>query len=212
MSAAELVDVEKHYGDVRALAGVNVVLERGTLTHVSGPNGAGKSTLLRVIAGLTRPTRGRVQVNGADLFRSAHAASRGGVGFLGAESGLYGELTLDENLRFCARVHGAPAARVEAAVERLELGPIRTRRVARLSLGFRRRAGLARLLVTAPSLWLLDEPWNGLDPHAAALLGDLLRGQREVGNTALVAAHVLGEPADLFDRGLQLKQGRVEAA
>ena len=177
-----------------------------------GPNGAGKSTLLRVVAALTRPTRGEVRVHGQDLFRSAHASSRGAVGYLGSESGLYGELTLDENLRFCARVHGADAARVETAIERLELAPIRARRVSNLSLGFRRRAGLARLLVCAPTLWLLDEPWNGLDTHAASLLADVLREQRAAGHGALVAAHVLGPHTELFDRTLALERGRVEAA
>ena len=212
MNAVELAGVDKDYGEVRALCGVNAVLDAGTLTHVSGPNGAGKSTLLRVVAGLTRPSRGRVTVNGVDLFRSKHAASRGAVGYLGPESGLYGELTLDENLRFCARVHGAPVARIEAAVERLELAAIRSRPVSKLSLGFRRRAGLARLLVCMPALWLLDEPWNGLDAHAASLLAEVLSEQRAAGRSALVAAHVLGEQAGLFDRALALRKGRVEQA
>ncbi len=212
VSAVELFSVDKDYGEVRALSGVNAVLEAGTLTHVSGPNGAGKSTLLRVIAGLTRPSRGRVVVHGIDLFRSRYAPSRGAVGYLGPESGLYGELTLDENLRFCARVHGAPPARIEAAVERLGLAAIRSRPVSKLSLGFRRRAGLARLLVCTPALWLLDEPWNGLDAHAASLLAEMLSEQRAAGRSALVAAHVLGEQAGLFDRALALRKGRVEQA
>jgi heme ABC exporter ATP-binding subunit CcmA len=212
VNGVELVGVDKDYGEVRALSGVNAVLEPGTLTHVSGPNGAGKSTLLRVIAGLTRPSRGRVVVYGMNLFRSTHAASRGAVGYLGPGSGLYGELTLDQNLRFCARVHGAPPARIEAAVERLELKAIRSRPVSKLSLGFRRRAGLARLLVCTPALWLLDEPWNGLDAQAASLLAEMLGEQREAGHSALVAAPVLGEQAALFDRALALREGRVEKA
>jgi heme ABC exporter ATP-binding subunit CcmA len=205
----ELVDVDKDYGDVRALAGVSTRIEGAKLVHVAGPNGAGKSTLLRVVAGLTRPTRGQVRVDGADLFRSAHAARRGSVGYLGAEPGLYGELSVEENLRFFARVHDARAG-IELAIERLELGPVRVRPVATLSLGFRRRAGLARLLVQAPALWLLDEPWNGLDAHAASLLAGLLSEQRAAGRGALIAAHLPGEHANLFDVSLALDAGRLD--
>ena len=210
MSVIEIEAVEKRFGRVRALAGVSLHLQQGSLNLVSGPNGAGKSTLLRVIAALTRPTRGAVRVLDHDLFSSAGAPCRRRIGYPGPDAGLYGELTLDENLRFCARVHGAPAARVEAAVERLELAAIRSRPVSKLSLGFRRRAGLARLLVCMPALWLLDEPWNGLDAHAASLLAGVLSEQREAGHSVLVAAHVLGEHAALFDRTLALCEGRVE--
>ncbi len=212
MKVVELVDVAKHYGAVRALDQVSASFEGGTLTHVSGPNGAGKSTLLRVIAGLTRPTRGRVNVLDVDLFRSLHARERGRVGYLGPEAGLYGELTLDENLRFCARLHGSSESCIDAVIQRLELGEVRARPVSTLSLGFRRRAGLARLLVTDPELWLLDEPWNGLDADASAALAAELRAHREAGRTALVAAHVVGEHAGLFDRGVALRSGRLERA
>lgn len=212
LSAVELAGVDKNYGGVRALVQIGVSFEPGTLTRITGPNGAGKSTLLRVVAGLTRPTRGQVEVAGLDLFRSKHARARGAVGYLGNDSGLYGELSVDENLAFCARLQGVPAERLEAAIARLELGAVRDRPLARLSLGFRRRAGLARLLVCQPALWLLDEPWNGLDAQASSVLADVLREQREAGHTALVAAHAAGEHAGLFDRALELRQGRAESA
>ncbi len=212
MSAVELDAVDKNYGSVRALVGVGLSIEAGTLTRVTGPNGAGKSTLLRVVAGLTRPTRGRVTVEGSDLFRSANAGARAGVGYLGADAGLYGELSLDENLAFCARLQGVSSARVEGAIDRLDLGAVRTRPLGGLSLGFRRRAGLARLLACAPALWLLDEPWNGLDAHASRLLAEALREQRSAGGTAIVAAHAAGEHAELFDRGIELRQGQLSTA
>jgi len=212
VKVVELVDVAKHYGAVRALDGVSASFESGTLTHVAGPNGAGKSTLLRVIAGLTRQTRGRVNVLDVDLFRSLHARERGRVGYLGPEAGLYGELTLTENLRFCARLHGVSESRIDAVLQRLDLGQVRARPVSTLSLGFRRRAGLSRLLVTDCELWLLDEPWNGLDADASASLAGELRAHRESGRTALVAAHVVGDYAALFDRGVVLHGGRLADA
>jgi len=179
--------------------------------RVIGPNGAGKSTLLRVLAGRTRPTRGNVRVLGMDPFRSADAAGRGRVGYLGANPGLYDALTLEENLRFCARLHGEDPGRPARVIAELSLGDIAARTVGTLSLGYRRRCGLARLLVSNHELWLLDEPWNGLDSDAGAQLAEVLRAHRGAGGTALVAAHSAGDQDDVFDSILALRDGGLAA-
>jgi Cu-processing system ATP-binding protein len=102
----EVTNLEKHYDNVAALRGISLEISPGTSVLVSGSNGAGKSTLLRILAGLTRPTRGRVAIHGNDPFGKHAVSYRGRVGFVGQELALYGDLTIEENLRFCARIHG----------------------------------------------------------------------------------------------------------
>jgi heme ABC exporter ATP-binding subunit CcmA len=209
VSAAELEAVEKHFGRVRALVGISTSISRGSLVLVSGPNGAGKSTLLRVLSGLMRPTRGSVSILGADLYRPGGSASRGRIGYLGGDAGLYGELTLRENLDFCARLHGIPDPRVDDVVARLGLEGFSGRRLAALSLGYRRRTGLARVLLGEPELLLLDEPWNGLDAEARESLTRILRERQRDGLTTLAATHEVGGQQDLFDAEIRMRDGRL---
>ena len=192
--------------------GIDICFAAGTTTHIAGPNGAGKSTLLRVIAGLTRPTRGRARVFETDLFRSSGAAQRGRVGYLGPADGLYGELSVRENLEFFARLHGTDSAAIARALDANGLGDHALRPVRALSLGYRRRTGLARVQLADPELWLLDEPWNGLDAEAAESLACALRAHRERGRTALIAAHQVAEHASLFDDSATLRAGRLVAS
>ncbi len=211
MKAVECSGLEKRYGRVRALAGVALAVPRGALLLVAGPNGAGKTTLLRILAGLTRPTRGELRLFGEDALGSGRAALRGRVAYVGQESALYGELAVEENLAFAARLCGAPPARVAALLDELDLAAVARRRVRELSLGYRRRAGLARALLAQPDLLLLDEPWNGLDTDAAARLTRRLEQSRAAGATALVAAHDPGERARVFDGEVRLFAGQLAA-
>jgi len=212
LSAVELRDVGKDYGPVRALDSVSLTLERGALVWLAGANGAGKSTLLRVLGSLTRPTRGRVTLLGVDPFAGRGAAVRGRIGFLGQDASLYGELSIAENLRFCARLRGADEPELQRVAAELELGPVLEQRVRTLSQGYRRRAGLARALLGAPELLLLDEPWNGLDAESAERLTRLLTRLRDGAVTVIVAAHAASGPLPRFDRTLQLDGGRISAA
>ena len=209
MSAIELLALEKRFASLRALAGISTTIASGSSVLVRGPNGAGKSTLLRVLAGLVRPTRGSVRVLGADPFGAAGAETRGRVGYLGSEPGLYGELSIDENLSYIARLHGLARDRVDRIVARLCLEEVRARRVRALSSGYRQRAGLARALLPDPELLLLDEPWNALDSEAAALLAAELTALREAGRTLLIAAHTAQAREIDFDRVLVLEAGRL---
>ncbi len=208
MNALEVADLEKRYGRGRAHAGVRFGIPAGTLTLVAGPNGAGKSTLLRILAGQTRPTAGAVRVFGEDAFGPRRAALRGRVGHLGPASGLYGELSVAENLAFTARLHGLGAERVHEVVSDLGLEAMAGRRLQTLSLGFRRRAALARVLLPRPEVLLLDEPWNGLDADASERLAKRLRGVRDAGGTVVVAAHAPAESRGAFDLVLRLEAGR----
>ncbi len=211
LSAVELRGVGKDYGPVRALHEISLALDAGLLVWLAGANGAGKSTLLRVLGSLTRPTRGSVSLFGVDPFRAACAAVRGRVGFLGQEASLYGELSVAENLHFCARLRGVAEPELEPIAAELELGPVLHQRVRTLSQGYRRRAGLARALLGSPSLLLLDEPWNGLDAAAGERLTRLLVRKRDGGAVVLVAAHEASGPLPRFDRTLRLEGGSLSA-
>ncbi len=209
MSAIEISLLEKRFGRVRALDRVSATIPEGSITLLSGPNGAGKSTLLRVLACLTRPTRGTVRVLGVNPFSRDGVVHRGRLGYLGQEAALYGELTVQENLEFCANLYGVDPQRIRALIQDMELEPVARQRVRTLSLGYRRRVGLARARLTDPPLLLLDEPWNGLDAEASQRLTDLLQRHREAGRTALVAAHSPATTAGLFDAVLRLEAGRL---
>src|SRR5262249_44046865 len=150
-----------------------------------------------------------VRVLGRDPFSSRDAAVRARLGFLGQDAGLYGELTVAENLRFASRLRGADERDLERVAELLDLGPVLDRRARTLSQGFRRRAGRARALLGEPAVLLLDEPWNGLDARSAERLTRLLEELRSRGVAALVASHAAGIALPKFDRELALERGRL---
>ncbi len=209
MNVIETSQLEKRFGTVRALDRVSTTLPEGSTTLLRGPNGAGKTTLLRVLAALTRPTGGGVQVLGVNPFGADASAQRSRLGYLGQETALYGELTLQENLEFYAKLHGVDPERIEFLIHELELEGVAGQRVRTLSLGYRRRAGLARVRLTDPSLVLLDEPWNGLDAEASQQLTHWLEQHRKAGHSALVAAHSPGGASGLFDAEIRLERGRL---
>jgi heme exporter protein A len=201
--ALELEGLERRYGDRVALRGVGVRLEAGRTLVVLGANGAGKTTLLRVLAGLLRPHGGRARVLGIELpgerFRLPAQ-----VGYLGHDPLLYRDLSGRENLRYHARLHSRPESRVEevlAAVgmERRADEPLRD-----LSRGMVQRVAVARAVLHAPRLLLLDEPWAHLDPAAAEHLAPLI-GRT---HTRVLVTHDVERGLAEADVVLGLKDGR----
>lgn len=212
----ELSGLTVVYGRTRALDSVTLTLHDG-VTGLFGPNGAGKSTLLRVLAGLLRPTAGRVTYDGAELS-ATDESFRARVGYAGHAPGLYGRLTVRENLELFARLHGAPAANVDDVLARLGLEGLAATRVHELSAGFTRRAAVARALVHEPDLLLLDEPYANLDDDAAELLSETVVAWRQPGRCAVIATHGAKRVKAFADASLILKRGtpvsyrrRVEA-
>ena len=178
-TAIELAGVGRAYGDRAALAGVTLSLPAGQTLVVFGPNGAGKSTLLRVLATLLRPTAGAATVLGCTLPGEAWKV-RGRVGLLGHEPLLYRELSARENLRYHARLHRVPAARVQELLEAVGLARRADEPISTYSRGMVQRAALARAVLHEPELLLLDEPRANLDPAAAQALEPLLAGRTRV--------------------------------
>jgi heme exporter protein A len=191
VAAIELIDVARSYGERAVLRGVSVSAVAGSTLLVLGANGAGKTTLLRIVAGLLRPHRGAVHVDGS-------------VGFLGHESLLYRDLSAAENLRYHARLHRVPERRVETVLEAVGLGrraddPVRT-----LSRGMVQRAAIARAVLHEPDVLLLDEPYANLDPGAAQQVRPLLAG-----GTRLLVSHDVEAGLAEADAVLGLRDGRV---
>jgi ABC-2 type transport system ATP-binding protein len=180
---------------------------QGSVTGLLGPSGSGKSTLIRAVVGVQRVAGGRVEVLGEP---AGTKQLRARVGYMTQAPSVYGDLTVLENLRFFARVLGAPRGAVERALGEVSLTDYADRVVAGLSGGQRARVSLATALLGAPDLLVLDEPTVGLDPVLRRDLWQLFHALADRGATLLVSSHVMDE-ADRCDALLLLRDGRLLA-
>ena len=193
------------------LSGVDLVIDRATLTIVTGANGAGKTSLLRLLGGLDALTSGDGRVAGIDLLAGDRRLLRRRVGWLGHEGSFYADLSAKENLEFAARALERPVSEVEAALERVGLAHRASTTTKRLSAGQRRRLGIAWLLVRRPELWLLDEPYASLDDAGRVFFDDLLADVLAGGATVVLSAHDALRSSDLESREVRMVGGRVSA-
>jgi heme exporter protein A len=177
VNALELDGLTRHYGERTVLAGVTLTLPPGGTMVVLGANGAGKTTLLRILATLLRPHEGGVRVLGSPLPGDGWAV-RAKIGLLGHEPLLYRELSPRENLRFHARLHRVPLARVDELLEAVGMKTRANEPLRTLSKGMVQRVAIARAVLHDPELLLLDEPRAGLDPAAADLVAPLIGPNR----------------------------------
>ena len=205
-AAIELDGLTRRYGERVALDAVTLAVPAGATLVVFGPNGAGKSTLLRVLATLLRPHAGRAAVLGAELPREAWKA-RGRIGLLAHEPLLYRDLTVRENLRFHARLHGVGFGRVEALLEQVGLHRRADDRVHTYSRGMVQRLAVCRAVLHDPAVLLLDEPRANLDPAAADLVEPLIGA--ESGRTRVVTSHDPAGGLAEADLALGLRGGRA---
>lgn len=206
--AVEARGVEKWYGPLPAVRGVDFTLARGEFLTVFGPNGAGKTTLLRMLCGAVKPTRGAVLVSGRDV--AAEDGARRRIGLLSHQTFLYPGLTAAENLDFYGRLYGVAGRRerVDAALESVGLRARAGDRVRTFSRGMQQRLALARTLLHEPQVVLLDEPYTGLDPHAAAMLRDVLDRLRDGRTTVVLVTHNLSQGLEQADRVVVQVGGR----
>jgi heme exporter protein A len=203
--AVALDGVGRAYGERVALREVSFTLPHGATVAVFGANGAGKTTLLRILAGLLRPHAGSARVLGAELPGEAWRA-RGRIGLLAHDPMLYRDLTVRENLRFHARLHGVADGRAEALVEQAGLAARADEPVRTLSRGMAQRAAICRAVLHAPELLLLDEPLANLDPGGAAAVAPLIG--RGAGPARVLISHAAEQGLAEADHVLGLRDGR----
>ena len=191
----------REYGSVVAVAGIDLELGAGEFLTIFGPNGGGKSSLLGLLGGSARPTRGTVSVRGEELDFGVESW-RHRIGVLSHESFLYSELTAAENLWFFGRLFGLTdlETRVPERLEHVGLTNRAHLMVSQLSHGMRQRLALARALLHDPDVVLLDEPYTGLDPSAAAVLRGVLTELKDGRRTVIMVTHNLGEGLHLASR------------
>ena len=206
-----LSGIVKAFDAARAVDGLTLDIAPGEMFGLIGPDGAGKTTTLRLMCGLLRPDAGEVRLFGVDPFRS-RSASAASIGYVSQRFSLYGDLSIDENIAFFARLHGVTHFR-ELRTRLLTLTgllPFRDRLANKLSGGMKQKLALACTLVHEPKLLVLDEPTTGVDPVSRREFWKLLMEFRSHGLTAVLATPYLDE-AERCDRVALLREGRVLA-
>ncbi len=203
--------VSKFFGSVVAVSDVSFAIDAG-VTALLGPNGAGKSTLFRMMCGLTPPSRGSVEVLGADPRDDRDV--RGRVALVPQQDALFDHLSASAFLEFAARTHGVsdPSSAAAEALAKVELDDVGNKPVGQFSKGMRQRVKVAAALVNDPEVLILDEPLTGLDPVQRRHMISLFHDLGNDGRCVLVSSHVLDEVAKLGSRVLVIAQGRLIAS
>ncbi|NUR05315.1 MAG: ATP-binding cassette domain-containing protein [Streptomyces sp.] len=202
--------LEKRFGEVHAVRGLDLAVAQGTVCGVLGPNGAGKTTAVRLLTTLLRPDAGSARIAGHDLVREP-AAVRRSIGVTGQYASVDGDLTGRENLQLFARLHRvrAPGQRADELLERFGLTEAAARTASTYSGGMRRRLDLAASLIRRPEVLFLDEPTTGLDPASRNLIWTAVRELTADGTTVLLTTQYLEEADRLADDIALVDRGRV---
>lgn len=214
MSGEHLVSVRslhRRYGDLHAVKGVSFDLDRGEVLGLLGPNGAGKTTTMQMLCGALAPSAGEIFVDGESLLASPRSAKRK-IGYLPERPPLYPELSVDEYLRFCARLRRVKAASASGAVQKVKsrcgLDGVGRRLIANLSKGYQQRVGIAQAIIHNPQVVVLDEPTVGLDPNQIREIRALIRELGE-DHAVVLSTHILPEVQALCHRVQILSEGQI---
>jgi len=210
--AVETFGLARHFGDIRAVDGLDLTIHSGEMFGLVGPDGAGKTTSIRLLCGLLPPSSGGARVFGRDIVREAKSLKRM-IGYLSQKFSLYGDLTIDENIEFFAQIHGVSDFKDRRnellAFTRLE--PFRKRLAERLSGGMRQKLALACTLIHTPRIVLLDEPTTGVDPVSRRDFWKILSGLLKTGITIVMTTPYLDEAERCSRVGL-MHRGRLVVA
>lgn len=208
MKALAVEGVWKFYGDYPALRDIRFDVAPGQCVALLGRNGAGKTTLLRILAGLSRASKGQVKVFDKDTL---DRAARGSIGIIGHGIGIYDELSALENLKLFAGLYGLEHAEKSAMewLERTGLDRVKDGLVREFSRGMRQRLAVARAFLHRPKLMLLDEPFTALDDRAIALLQGLLKESLSEGSTVVMSTHQLREALELATNVVLINRGKL---
>ena len=200
----------KSFGHITALRGVDLIVPHGEIITIFGPNGAGKTTLIRILSGLTHPTSGKAIVHGCDLA-NGDSEPRRKIGVISHQTYLYNNLNPLENLRFYGRLYGLDNLedRILKAIEEVGLTERRNDPVKNFSRGMQQRLSIARATLHEPTLLFLDEPYTGLDQHAARNLKNILKRLHTEGRTIIMITHNIARGLEMCDRVLIQVAGQI---
>jgi heme exporter protein A len=207
--AIHLEQLTKTFGHIRALAGIDLTIKKGEFFTLFGPNGAGKTTLVRILSTLEHPCGGKVRIDGIDISDDPESI-RSGIGVISHHTYLYNNLSAYENLRFYGRLYEIAdlEKRINTVIDRVGLSGREHDLVRTYSRGMQQRLSIARAILHSPSILLLDEPYTGLDQHAAQMLNDLMaehKGER----TIFLITHNLSRGLALCDRVAVQVKGKI---
>ncbi len=209
----ELRNLEKTYGETRALKGVSFSISKGEIVGLLGPNGAGKTTAMKIVVGYLLPTAGSATVAGLDVVSHPLEVQRK-IGYLAENAPLYLDMLAQEYLEFMADMRGLDGAtrrrRLLQVVEECGIAHVLTRPIGQLSKGFRQRVGLAAAILHDPEILILDEPTTGLDPNQIIEVRQLIRRMGKT-KTVVLSTHILSEVEAACDRVVILIDGHVRA-
>ena len=212
--AIAVTELRKSFGPKEAVAGIDLEIASGSLAGLVGPNGAGKTTSLSMMTGLLRPDRGRVLLNGMDLWANPSAV-KAIIGVVPAEARLFERLSGEELLEYAGRLRGLPAGEVRSRAAQLldvlDLTEDAKRLVADYSSGMRKKAMLGCALIHNPAVLFLDEPLEGVDPVSADTIRRLLTRFVASGSTVLFSSHVMELVEQVCDHVTIIDKGRIVA-
>ena len=191
----ETKNLSKRYDQQMAVHNICMRVRKNTVYGLLGPNGAGKSTLMKMLVGIIRPTEGQILFEGESLSRRCLSQ----IGSLIEAPALYGNLTARENLMVHTRLLGIPEERIDEVLDIVDLKNTGKKRAAKFSMGMKQRLGIAIALLNHPSLVILDEPTNGLDPFGVKELRELIASFPSRGITVVLSSHILSEVEQVVD-------------
>lgn len=205
----EVHGLQKHYGDVQALRGVELTVKAGEIFGLLGPNGAGKSTLIKSLVGTLKPTSGEIRVLDQPLPARRKAVQQA-IGYMPQSPALYEDISVRENIRFFARAHAVSdlERKVDEVIEFTALTEKRTKTVRTLSGGMKQRVSLACALVHEPQILFLDEPTAGVDPQLRDSFWRYFRELASKGVTIFITTHLMDEAEDCDRLGI-IQSGRI---
>ena len=206
----EVSHVSRKFGNFRAVNDVSFSIPTGQIVGLLGPNGAGKTTTMRMITGFLAPSEGQIFIDGEDITK-APVESKKKIGYMPESAPLYGEMIVEDYLKYIARIHGEdPAVKVPALCKECGLKEVMSKNIAELSRGNRQRVSLAHALMHDPEILILDEPTSGLDPNQVEDVRAIIR---EIGKTrtVIVSTHILSEVETICSRAIIISGGKVVA-
>jgi len=217
MHRLESKNIKKHIGKTDILHDISLYIESGEVVGLLGPNGAGKTTSFYIICGLVPPSKGEIFFDDENITKMPlHKRALRGIGYLPQESSIFKDLSVEDNLMLAAEISiknkKERIQRIEELLELFNIEPIRQRKGISLSGGERRRAEIARALVSNPKFLLLDEPFAGVDPIAVRDIQQIIASLKKIGIGVLITDHNVRETLQICDRAYVMKAGSVLAS